>query len=71
MTATAIRHRELLDAEILAARASLVALISAGMRLERQTWIFSDDDERRAAAQRVAFARWSVQAGEISEEVVS
>lgn len=66
-TATPKRHRQLLDVEILIARTHWVALISDQMRLDRQTWIFDDDDARRVAAQRVAFARWCFQRGVLSE----
>lgn len=63
---TATTHRQLVDVETLVARSHYAALIAEAMLMDRQTWIFDNDDDRRETARRVAWTRWRFQQGWIS-----
>lgn len=66
MTTTTITHRVLLDVETLVERAHAAALIVEGLR-GKDGWKDDGDLARRRAAKRLAFMRWAVEAGEISD----
>lgn len=63
----ALRPTTLLDAETLVDRAHEVALIAESLRLN-PVWTDAGDTGRRTCAHRIAFARWRVEAGELTDE---